>query len=250
MEYFFTKEDLNVLLFELFAKVDIDKCDETVIQFIHTHPELLKKVFDKNTYGIPENSTALHMLAKENYGTVIESGYMSNTFFRNIYKDITIIINCLHNNLGNKELYNNLKNSNIINKTDSDGNTVLDLVNEKLKKEPDSSKYKKLKEILEVIRRPEKPPKPIKSSKTVIQPEDYDETLKSSEVKFYKIIIDESSIVQESINNKQKIIKLKQTKSKKPYRVLVGKKKTKKNSSTKPNSNKSKSKTKNKKLSM
>jgi len=219
MDYFI-KEDLDILFYELFAKVDKDKCDETVIQFVNTHPELLKKIIKKNTYGIPEKSTALHVLAKDDYGAIIESGYMSSTFFRNIYTDITIIINCLHKNMDNKELYTNLKNSNIIDKKDSNDKTVLEIVNDKLKLEPENAKYKKLKEILEVIRK----------SVKIGTPEIPDNnSVKSGEIQYYKIVVDESSILEETSKNKQKIIKLKQTKNKKPYRILVSKRKSKKN---------------------
>jgi hypothetical protein len=154
MSVIFKNNDYKKILFELFSKANDKDCKIT-IDFLKDNVKLLKKTVGENNYGIPAGSTALHILAKKEFDYFLVSAYSSQTFFRNIYSDIETIITCLHENMGDKEFFNKLKELNIVNKTDTNGKTVSDIVDEILLIETDADvrkKYQKLKDVVEQIK--------------------------------------------------------------------------------------------------
>ena len=142
MSVIFEEDDYKKILFKLFSKANDKDCKITN-DFLKDNVKLLKKTVGENDYGITEGSTAFHILAKKEF----VSAYSSQTFFRNIYSDIETIITCLHENIGDKEFFNKLRELNIINKKDKNGKTVSDIVDEILSIETDAGvrkKYQKL----------------------------------------------------------------------------------------------------------
>jgi len=207
--------DYKKLLEELFSGVDPKKCNLTV-KFIHDNQSLLKKKVGANSYGIPEGSTALHILAINEFSYVLVSGYRAQTFFRSLYDDINSVINCIHDNIDDEELFNNLRKLNILDKKDENGKTSTELIADNLESsindKPMHDKFTKLKAIVDKIAMVDKV------------------GLKQEEVPaddIARIEIEKDYIISETSKNNKKIIRVRRNKDKRPYRVIIFKAKKK-----------------------
>jgi hypothetical protein len=221
MENVYKLEDYKKLLFELFSNANEKKCNLTT-EFINNNIDLFKKTVAKNNYGIPQGSTALHILAKKDFGATINTLYRTQTFLRDINNDINTIINCLYKNLDNEDMILNLRKIKIINKKDKNGKTVMDIINENMEdsSESEKEKYAKLKTIIEKINGEPIKEDSVKSDSTKVK--------SAKKVKdVIKIEIDTDAILEETTKNKKKTIRINNSnKEKKPYRVLIVKRKT------------------------
>jgi hypothetical protein len=203
MENNYNKDDYKKLLFELFYNANKSKCHLT-IDFVNNNLDLLKKTVGNNNYGIPEGSTALHILALKEINYLLVSGYSSQTFFRNIYNDINTIIDCLHISINNKGLYMKLNELDIVNKKDVNGKTVMDIINENL---DNSDKYLKLKDIIETINN-----ESAINNNNIVDNKPY---------RYVKIVIDKDAIVSEKIRGNKKVLMIAHNDTKKHYRIFL-----------------------------
>jgi hypothetical protein len=195
--------DYKKLLEELFSGVDPKKCNLTV-KFIQDNQSLLKKKVGANNYGIPQGSTALHILAINEFSYMLVSGYRAKTFFRSLYDDVNSVINCIHDSMDDEDLFNNLRKLNILDKKDENGKTSTEIIADNLENSINDKttyeKFIKLKAIVDKI------------------------GLKQEEVPADDIIrieIEKEYIISETTKNNKKIIRVRKMKDKKPYRVIL-----------------------------
>jgi hypothetical protein len=202
MENNFKLEDYKKLFFELFYNADKNNCHLT-IDFVKNNLELLKKTVGNNIYGVPKGSTVLHILAMKELNYTLVSAYSSQTFFRNIYDDIVVIISCLHKGIDDKKFINKVKELNLTNKQDANGKTVMDIIKENLEKSDKDSnkKYLNLKDIIEAIGNGEG----------------------EEQSHHIKIVIDNDAIISETTDNNKRIIILEHSNEKKNYKVFLSK---------------------------
>jgi hypothetical protein len=215
MEQNFTLDDVKNLVFGLFNKADKNKCNLT-IEFLTKNSDLLKKTIGKDTayYGITEGSTALHLLAKKDFQTALTTAYSTQSFFRNIYADINTVIDCLHQSIGDAKFITKLRELDILNKKDKNGKTIMNIIDENMRTANDAAnreKYTKLKEIIQAIQG---------NGEAIL-----DQVIEPT-VDVLKIEIDINSIIEETTKDNKKIIRIRNNKENKPYRVVIVKKRT------------------------
>jgi len=207
MPEFLILSDYNKLFYELFNNVDVHNC-KSVMDFIKNNKKLLQKVVNANFYGIPRGSTCFHILAISEFNTILNTSYSTQTMFsRNIHDDVYSIISCIDSNLNNDNILQLLKELNIVDNEDENGDTVMDIIIkniESAKDKKDKEKYSKLKHIVESIQ----------------EKDNVDELpLLSNDI--IKIEIDKSSIVKTTQTERKKILRLRQNKEKKPYKITI-----------------------------